>query len=276
MCFMCDMWGEGGVWFNNPKAYSRRIYKLRAPGTSLRKYGETSELGIGALMEKVQRARSDDPDQFPGLLNEVNEAIVRQGSGQAVTLKEACDIVDMGMPLASMHCICRKNVRAIEETNAQEYSCLGTGVGMFKWERWPERYRGGVHFMAAQEAKEWLEKWDKAGFMHLVMMIGGNYVEGICNCEYPACLAIRRRLDLGLLTLIKGHYVAQVDYDTCIGCGECIKRCQFGALKFEVRLDKANIDHFACYGCGLCETECTTGAIKMVERKTFPALREVW
>ena len=58
---------------------------------------------------------------------------------------------------------------------------------------------------------------------------------------------------------LKSHYVAKVDYDECNGCGVCVQRCQFGAIKFEVTQGKTNIDHMRCFGCGLCETGCPSG-----------------
>ena len=82
--------------------------------------------------------------------------------------------------------------------------------------------------------------------------MGIGYIEGICNCEYPACDAIRNRLDLGVKSLLKGHFIARVDYDKCNGCGIFVQRCQFGAAKYEVRIDKYNIDPMRCVGCGLC------------------------
>ncbi|MFC1919759.1 4Fe-4S binding protein [Chloroflexota bacterium] len=76
--------------------------------------------------------------------------------------------------------------------------------------------------------------------------------------------------------LLKGHYVAKVDYDLCTGCGTCASRCQFGAIKMEVAMERANIDQMRCFGCGLCYTECPQGAITMLDRNSLVAIREVW
>jgi ferredoxin len=70
--------------------------------------------------------------------------------------------------------------------------------------------------------------------------------------------------------------VAKVDYDECNGCGVCVQRCQFGAIKFEVTQEKTNIDQMRCFGCGLCETGCPSGAIDLVDRESLPGLREMW
>ena len=279
MCWMCDKYGEGGLWYLNPKLYARQMYRLREPGEGPRSFGQ---LGLREgderpmTLPELIRIRNDEPERYSEALNLLNDDIRTHATGQAVPLQDAIKIAELGVPMASMFCLCRKRMRAIEEREEEEYSCLGTGSGMFKWERWPERYRGGVHFMPPNEVKEWLEKWNKRGFMHIIMTMGVGYIEGICNCEYPDCDAIRHRLDYGVLTMLKGHYVARVDYDKCNGCGICIQRCQFGAAKFEVRMDKVNIDQYLCYGCGLCETGCPRGAITMVDRMSLPGLREVW
>ncbi len=131
--------------------------------------------------------------------------------------------------------------------------------------------------MDPEEAKAWLTKMDKKGFVHIIMTFGGSYVGGICNCDYPDCMLIRQRLDYGLdMAMMKGHQVAKVSYDQCNGCGVCVQRCQFGALKFEVTVDKPNIDMYRCFGCGLCETACPRTAIQLIDRVSIPALKEVW
>lgn len=287
MCWVCDEYGDGTRWFLNPQNYARFMYTVKRPGDAPKEYGSDPEAQSGRILGEIMTAKMQDPEKFAELVKKANQRDMAFPKGpiqlaQTVTLDEAKEVCDIAYPIAAMFCLCRHHVRAQEETNEHEYSCTGLGVGMFKSERWPERYKGGVHFMDADEAKEWLAKWDKAGFMHLLMTFGaspsgGPYMGGICNCSYPDCLAVRGRLDYGLeLNALKGHYVAKVDYDLCNGCGICVQRCQFGALKFEVVKDRPNIDQFRCFGCGLCQSGCPQNAITMVERVSFPALKEVW
>jgi len=184
-------------------------------------------------------------------------------------------VLELCSPIGLIACICRKWFRGIDERNEHEYTCMGMGVGMLKWERWPERYKGGVKFLNVDEAKEWNHEMDKRGFCHILMLWGAPYIGGFCQCDYPDCDAIRRAVDFGLFT-VKSHYLAIVDYDLCNGCGICAQRCQWGALKFEVTTGKANIDQFKCYGCGVCETGCPRKAISLVERKSLPAVANVW
>jgi len=275
---MCDKYGEGEFWYLNPKLYARHMYKLREPGKGSAEYGQ---MGLrqerpAVTLSELIRIRNDEPEKYSEALRVYNDDIRQHATAQAITLQEACKITDIGAPMASMMCVCRVRDRAFDERDENEYSCLGTGPGMFKWERWPERYKGGVHFMPPAEVKEWLERWNKRGFMHTIMTVGIGYIEGICNCEYPACDAIRNRLDLGVDSLLKGHFIARVDYDSCNGCGMCVQRCQFGAAKYEVRIDKANIDPMRCFGCGLCETACPRSAITMIDKANLPGMREVW
>ncbi len=287
MCYMCDKLGDGDYWYYNPKLFARQMYNLKAPEQAAKVYGQT-ELSASVpastsaprapSQAELRRIMCDEPEKHPEALKIFNaELRTRENAvGQAITLQEACRMADIGAPMASMGCMCRWQHRAYEERSQEEFSCLGTGVGMFKWERWPERYKGGVHFMPPEEVKEWLRKWNKRGFMHLIMALPGGYIEGICNCEYPACISIRNRLDMGIETLLKGHFVARVDYNACNGCGICVQRCQFGAAKYEVRIDKSNIDHMRCFGCGLCETGCPRGAITMIDKAGLPGMKEVW
>ncbi len=278
MCWVCDIYGDGGLWYLNPKNYARNLYRLRTPGAA-RAFGEDPEtLGL-RRMQEILETRFTDREEFSRLVKEANE-MREKGPfqiGQVVPLQDAHKMVELSGPFAAMSCLCRIHTRAREERSPREYSCGGLGVGMLKWERWPERYKGGVHFMSPDEAKEWLTKWNKRGMVHIPMTFGGSFIGGLCNCDYPDCLVIRHRVDYGMETgCLKGHYVAKVDYDLCTGCGDCVQRCQFGALKLEVTTRKANIDLLQCFGCGLCETGCSQGAISLADRMSFPMLQEVW
>jgi heterodisulfide reductase subunit A-like polyferredoxin len=59
--------------------------------------------------------------------------------------------------------------------------------------------------------------------------------------------------------------VAVVDEELCAGCGDCLARCQFGAL----RLDADNVclvDPGRCVGCGLCAMVCPADALHLARR----------
>jgi ferredoxin len=52
--------------------------------------------------------------------------------------------------------------------------------------------------------------------------------------------------------------------EICIGCGECVDRCPFGALS--VPDDIAIIEKSRCMGCGQCVFACTVDALYLERR----------
>ncbi|UCB43170.1 MAG: 4Fe-4S binding protein [Dehalococcoidales bacterium] len=279
MCWMCNEFGDpehgNGLWYLNPKNYARNMYKLRAPGEGFK--GAEAGLETGARsgpsqMDLLNAIENNDRAEY----DRITSIMMARGQGsQIVALEDADKVLELSSPIGLIACICRKGIRAIDERNEHEYTCMGMGVGMLKWERWPERYKGGVAFVNLDEAKEWNHEMDRRGFVHILMLFGAPFIGGFCQCDYPDCGAVRNAVDFGLGSL-KGHHVAMVDYDKCNGCGICAQRCQWGALKFEVTTEKANVDIFKCYGCGLCQTGCPRGAIKLEPRVNVPAVAEVW
>jgi len=278
MCFYCDQYGDKergeGYWYLNPDNYARNMYKLRAPGQGFAGAEAGLETGAHAgptTQDLINAIENGDKEEYDRLSD-----IMMAGQGaQVVPLDHADKVLELCSPIGLIACLCRKGTRAIDERNEMEYTCMGMGVGMLKWERWPERYKGGVKFVNIDEAKEWNHEMDRRGFVHILMLFGAPFIGGFCQCDYPDCGALRNAVDFGIGTL-KSHFVAMVDYDKCNGCGICAQRCQWGALKYEVTNEKPNIDLYKCYGCGLCETGCPRDAIYLVNRATMPAISEVW
>ncbi len=279
MCWLCDEYGDpevgGGLWYLNPYNHARNMYKVRMTGEGAKGAEAGLETGVHTgpttadLLKAMEEGQQEEYSRIQQYMNE-------HGQGaQVVPLEDADKILELCSPIGLMACICRKGWRAIDERNELEYTCMGMGVGMLKWERWPERYKGDVKFVNVEEAKEWNHELDRRGFVHILMLFGAPFIGGFCQCDYPDCGMLRNAIDFGTGCL-KSHYLAEVDYDICNSCGICAQRCQWGALKFEVTTGKANIDQFKCYGCGLCETGCPRGAIKLIDRKSMPALAEVW
>jgi ferredoxin len=283
MCEFCKEFGSDEIWYFEREGYARSMYRRNIPGEKFVPEAIAYRQRRQRIMDDLAEARlKKDREKIAQLSRDLDQIYQENEPCQVVPLKDCYKILEYSNPIASMSCVCRKWTRATDERSPEEYSCLGLGTGMFKWERWPERYRGGVQFLSVEQGKKWFDKWDKAGMVHTIMLYGRSpsglpLVGGLCNCDYPDCIPIRIRHDYNIQhILLKAHYVAMPDYEACTGCGTCVERCQFGAIKMEVTTGKTNIDMFRCFGCGLCETGCPAGAITLERREKFPALREEW
>lgn len=58
---------------------------------------------------------------------------------------------------------------------------------------------------------------------------------------------------------------AVIDPTSCIGCGQCVHRCFYGAISLVDR--QYVIDEARCDGCGLCTEWCDRQAIRLVESR---------
>ena len=123
--------------------------------------------------------------------------------------------------------------------------------------------------ISKEEAFRILDDAAEAGLVHSP----GNFQDGhyyICNCCTCCCGVLRNIAEFSVPTAIASSgFVAVVDASVCAGCGDCLERCQFGALS--VPESVCVVDAMRCVGCGLCVSVCPLQALKL-ER---PATREV-
>ena len=278
MCVWCERYAEGHErWYLNPANYARRLYKIRreeAEASGAEANPQTAG-GMAAGGLDLQLAlHQGDRETATRLKDEVEGRAWVTHFGQVVTLEEISRIIDIMYPIGRMTCACRRSMRGLSDS--ENFTCIGMGSGMYKWERWPETYRGGVEFLTPAETKDIVAQLNKKGYVQTVFTFGTPYIAGVCNCDYPDCSAIRSAVDMDLKVLWKGHHVARVDPERCNGCALCVARCQFKALTYSPSSDLAYIDPFQCYGCGLCRTPCRRDAISLLERASLPALANVW
>jgi electron transport complex protein RnfB len=115
-----------------------------------------------------------------------------------------------------------------------------------------------------EEALRILHEAEEAGLVHST----GNYRDRhyyICNCCTCCCGILRSVAEFGVsTTAVRSDFHAVVDAEVCIGCGDCLERCQFGALS--VPEDVCVVDYDRCVGCGLCATVCSTEALYLQRR----------
>ena len=58
---------------------------------------------------------------------------------------------------------------------------------------------------------------------------------------------------------------AEIDAQSCVGCGKCEEICRFGAISHES--GKFSVDKLDCEGCGYCQLICPAKAISLPEQK---------
>jgi MinD superfamily P-loop ATPase len=66
----------------------------------------------------------------------------------------------------------------------------------------------------------------------------------------------------------RGGHQAVIRQGECVGCGECLARCRFGAVRMTEEGGEARffIDPFSCEGCGVCVRRCPASAVDFPER----------
>jgi Pyruvate/2-oxoacid:ferredoxin oxidoreductase delta subunit len=115
-----------------------------------------------------------------------------------------------------------------------------------------------------EEALRILREAEEAGLVHTT----GNYRDDhhyICNCCTCCCGVLRGVAEFGAPTAVAhSDFNAVVDADLCIGCEDCVERCQFDALS--VPDDVCEVDYARCVGCGVCATVCPTDALRLERR----------
>jgi electron transport complex protein RnfB len=115
-----------------------------------------------------------------------------------------------------------------------------------------------------EEALHILREAEDAGLVHSP----GNYQDDnyyICNCCTCCCGVLRTVAQFSKPTAIaSSDFVAVVDADLCAGCGDCLERCQFGALAVPEAFCVVDVE--GCVGCGLCTTVCPNQALHLVRR----------
>lgn len=120
-----------------------------------------------------------------------------------------------------------------------------------------------TRWITADEACAILETEHTRGRVHQAFFkdatLGRFYV--ICNC-CTCCCGAMQAMRSGIPLLAASGYTSRVESAICVGCGECVDWCSFGAL--EIVADSALVDDERCMGCGVCIKACEQEAIALV------------
>lgn len=118
-----------------------------------------------------------------------------------------------------------------------------------------EHHPGRSRRVSADEAASILEQEHERGHVQHAFFKDAmlNRFYAICNCCSCCCGAIKSHRN-GVPMLASSGYVSKADHDNCLGCAECLKSCQFRAIKMIHK--RPVIDSDQCMGCGVCVDQC--------------------
>jgi len=135
---------------------------------------------------------------------------------------------------SSAVCSCRmsETVRGVNTGDDPEGWCIGVG-DMADY----EVQTGKGRYITYDEAMEIIQKAEDLGFVHQITNIDGEEkIFAVCNCQKSVCYGLRTSQLFNTPNFSRSAYVAHVDPDTCVACGQCVENCPAGAVKLGQRL----------------------------------------
>jgi len=267
MCEFCKKHGGGNKWYFNPKNYSKEMGEARR--VILEKIADETEFKRAIITDFGYVESVKNIPVLNRLAMNLGERHLKKvQGGQVIGLEDAIKVLELCENPAILPCVCR------QMAGEEKYCCLNFGLipELYKKAN-PDEYMEEV---SVTKAERLLREWDKEGFYHVILRSKAPYVTSVCNCTAAYCVAYKGRFESCLKNaMLKGEYVARVNEEKCNGCKNCLTRCQFGAISFNVDHGKSFIDIRKCVGCELCMTECPNNAIQIIERKCTPA-KNLW
>ncbi|MFW9987309.1 MAG: indolepyruvate ferredoxin oxidoreductase subunit alpha [Candidatus Odinarchaeota archaeon] len=174
------------------------------------------------------------------------------------------EIIENNSSIAIANCYCRHQKELMNEPckmDAPKENCLMFG----KSAQFAIKYNFAKP-ISKERAKQILKESEDLGLVHNAFHVHQNYekdIESICNCCKCCCMTFQMYYR-GIASLhTNSSFIADLDNEICISCGNCIEKCPVEALTLVD--NKVIHDENLCIGCGLCVSSCPNDAISLIK-----------
>ena len=132
-------------------------------------------------------------------------------------------------------CICRNGVQITGKSVGEPSLNWCTPIGHLA--EYAIRV-GHAKQITREEFFDILKAAEDRGFVHNVANTNGaEEIEYVCNCDFRTCYTLRADLYSQNSSMTRSNFVAQVDPENCVACGQCVGSCPMNAVKLGQRLN---------------------------------------
>jgi ferredoxin len=271
MCEFCTEHGEGKKWYENIRNYTEEVFHQVNSKEKLKAFLNTLYHFLKFDVERAYRWKR----RFPRIYNLivyplVTRHLMKTHFGQIVPVEDVENILDHVSSIVRLPCVCRK----VTIGENKRY-CFGIGLDLTPLFKDVPDFRE-FERLSAKEAKALIRGLDTEGKAHSIWTFRTPFIGALCNCDRD-CIAYRVQVKLKICRAMwKGEYIAFIDPSRCDGCKDCMKRCYFGAILYDIKDEKCFTEIMNCYGCGICRAVCKHNAITLLERKGISKVANNW
>ena len=147
---------------------------------------------------------------------------------------EVKNLVEEAWAISVGPCSCRRSRRLMGEGcgHLEEDMCIYLNDNAVNFSKVGEH-----RLIDKEEAYEILARAERNGLVHeLNVAPGYDDATAICNCCGCSCFALRIASYFQAPDAVRTNYIAKVDADKCVACGECVENCQMNAVRLGSRL----------------------------------------
>ena len=157
-----------------------------------------------------------------------------ENNTHAASYDELTTIIDNAKAISVGPCSCRRSRRLMGEGcgHLEEDMCIYLDDNAINFSK-----NGEHRLISKEEAYEILRRAEENGLVHEVNQAPGfDGVTAICNCCGCSCYALRITELFRSPEAVRSNFIARVDKDKCVACGQCVENCQPNAVKLGQKL----------------------------------------
>ena len=152
-----------------------------------------------------------------------------ENNSKTASYDEVRTLVEKAFAISVGPCSCRRSRRLIGEGcgHLEEDMCMYLNDNALNYSR-----LGSHRLISKEEAYEILKRAEDNGLVHEINQTPGfEDATAICNCCGCSCYALRIANMFRSAKSIQSNFLAKVDKNKCVACGQCVENCQTNALK---------------------------------------------